>query len=154
MTLAREKRDDCSLPGPHSCTAESLWMTGLSVVLSARFNLSVCLHVSSVTGTNSELSNASESEEVADRERDARPRGVERGGGGGDERGARRGGRGRGTSTGRGRGGAGPRQNNSISSGEEDESGQAHSHTHTHTHTCIYIYRHTDTQTQHTDIAH
>ncbi|XP_031440479.1 fragile X mental retardation syndrome-related protein 2 isoform X2 [Clupea harengus] len=67
-------------------------------------------------GTNSELSNASESEEVADRERDARPRGVERGGGGGDERGARRGGRGRGTSTGRGRGGAGPRQNNSISS--------------------------------------
>ncbi|XP_076144720.1 fragile X mental retardation syndrome-related protein 2 isoform X11 [Alosa pseudoharengus] len=63
-------------------------------------------------GTNSELSNASESEEVA--ERDVRPRGVERGGG--DERGARRGGRGRGNSTGRGRGGAGPRQNNSISS--------------------------------------
>ncbi|XP_062371780.1 fragile X mental retardation syndrome-related protein 2 isoform X13 [Sardina pilchardus] len=63
-------------------------------------------------GTNSELSNASESEEVG--ERDVRPRGVERGGG--DERGARRGGRGRGNSTGRGRGGAGPRQNNSISS--------------------------------------
>lgn len=72
-------------------------------------------------GTNSELSNASESEELADRERDiremrdVRPRGVERGGG--DERGARRGGRGRGSSAGRGRGGgAGPRQNNSISS--------------------------------------
>ncbi|XP_062371779.1 fragile X mental retardation syndrome-related protein 2 isoform X12 [Sardina pilchardus] len=68
-------------------------------------------------GTNSELSNASESEEVG--ERDVRPRGVERGGG--DERGARRGGRGRGNSTGRGRGGAGPRQNNSISSGEHAE---------------------------------
>ncbi|XP_063042769.1 fragile X mental retardation syndrome-related protein 2 isoform X10 [Engraulis encrasicolus] len=92
-------------------------------------------------GTNSELSNASESEEVADGRdgrdmrdgrdggrdqrdmrdggRDVRPRGVgdrERGGGG-DERGARRGGRGRGASAGRGRGGGpGPRQTNSISS--------------------------------------
>ncbi|XP_036404052.1 fragile X mental retardation syndrome-related protein 2 isoform X2 [Megalops cyprinoides] len=55
-------------------------------------------------GTNSELSNASESEEVSERE--PRPRGV-----GGDERGSRRGGRGRGStaSTGRGRGGPGGR---------------------------------------------
>ncbi|KAJ8282894.1 hypothetical protein COCON_G00054130 [Conger conger] len=63
-------------------------------------------------GTNSELSNASESEEVGDRE--ARPRGV-----GGDERGSRRGGRGRGNAgnTGRGRGGPSGRQaNNTISS--------------------------------------
>ncbi|KAG7257418.1 hypothetical protein CRUP_001457 [Coryphaenoides rupestris] len=62
-------------------------------------------------GTNSELSNASESEEVVERS-EQRPRGV-----GGEDRGARRGGRGRGTNTGRGRGG-GPasRPTNSISS--------------------------------------
>uniref|UniRef100_A0A667Z8K6 FMR1 autosomal homolog 2 n=1 Tax=Myripristis murdjan TaxID=586833 RepID=A0A667Z8K6_9TELE len=59
-------------------------------------------------GTNSELSNASESEDV---ERDQRPRGV-----GGDERGSRRGGRGRGSNTGRGRGGPASRPSNSISS--------------------------------------
>lgn len=60
-------------------------------------------------GTNSEQSNASESEEVS--ERDQRPRGV-----GGDERGSRRGGRGRGSNTGRGRGGPSSRPTNSISS--------------------------------------
>ncbi|KAI1898575.1 hypothetical protein AGOR_G00073760 [Albula goreensis] len=63
-------------------------------------------------GTNSELSNASESEDVSERE--PRPRGV-----GADERGSRRGGRGRGSagSAGRGRGGPGGRQaNNTISS--------------------------------------
>ncbi|XP_060784140.1 fragile X mental retardation syndrome-related protein 2 isoform X2 [Neoarius graeffei] len=60
-------------------------------------------------GTNSELSNASESEDLA--ERDPRPRGV-----GGDERGSRRGGRGRGSSTGRGRGGPASRSSNTISS--------------------------------------
>uniref|UniRef100_A0AAR2KSG0 FMR1 autosomal homolog 2 n=1 Tax=Pygocentrus nattereri TaxID=42514 RepID=A0AAR2KSG0_PYGNA len=48
-------------------------------------------------GTNSEMSNASETEELGERE--PRPRGV-----GGEERGSRRGGRGRGSSTGRGRG--------------------------------------------------
>ena len=63
-------------------------------------------------GTNSELSNASESEEVNDREQ--RPRGI-----GGDERGSRRGGRGRGTNSGRGRGGPGSKPSNSISSGNQ-----------------------------------
>uniref|UniRef100_A0A8C5HMW4 Fragile X mental retardation syndrome-related protein 1-like n=1 Tax=Gouania willdenowi TaxID=441366 RepID=A0A8C5HMW4_GOUWI len=61
-------------------------------------------------GTNSEQSNASESEDVL--ERDQRPRGV-----GADERGSRRGGRGRGTTSGRGRGGPGSKPSNSISSG-------------------------------------
>uniref|UniRef100_A0A673VT50 FMR1 autosomal homolog 2 n=1 Tax=Salmo trutta TaxID=8032 RepID=A0A673VT50_SALTR len=60
--------------------------------------------------TNSEQSNASESEDL--NERDQRPRGV-----GGDERGSRRGGRGRGSNTGRGRGGPASRSSNSISSG-------------------------------------
>ncbi|XP_038831626.1 fragile X mental retardation syndrome-related protein 2 isoform X4 [Salvelinus namaycush] len=60
-------------------------------------------------GTNSEQSNASESEDL--NERDQRPRGV-----GGDERGSRRGGRGRGSNTGRGRGGPASRPSNSISS--------------------------------------
>ncbi|XP_041724340.1 fragile X mental retardation syndrome-related protein 1 isoform X4 [Coregonus clupeaformis] len=60
-------------------------------------------------GTNSEQSNASESEDL--NERDQRPRGV-----GGDERGSRRGGRGRGSNTGRGRGGPASRPTNSISS--------------------------------------
>nr|XP_020471942.1 fragile X mental retardation syndrome-related protein 1-like isoform X4 [Monopterus albus] len=60
-------------------------------------------------GTNSELSNASESEDVI--ERDQRPRGI-----GGEERGSRRGGRGRGSTSGRGRGGAGSKPSNSISS--------------------------------------
>ncbi|XP_042154210.1 fragile X mental retardation syndrome-related protein 2 isoform X3 [Oncorhynchus tshawytscha] len=60
-------------------------------------------------GTNSEQSNASESEDL--NERDQRPRGV-----GGDERGSRRGGRGRGSNTGRGRGGPASRTTNSISS--------------------------------------
>uniref|UniRef100_A0A674EAF5 FMR1 autosomal homolog 2 n=1 Tax=Salmo trutta TaxID=8032 RepID=A0A674EAF5_SALTR len=58
-------------------------------------------------GTNSEQSNASESEDL--NERDQRPRGV-----GGDERGSRRGGRGRGSNTGRGRGGPASRTTNSI----------------------------------------
>uniref|UniRef100_A0A4W5RWM4 FMR1 autosomal homolog 2 n=1 Tax=Hucho hucho TaxID=62062 RepID=A0A4W5RWM4_9TELE len=58
-------------------------------------------------GTNSEQSNASESEDL--NERDQRPRGV-----GGDERGSRRGGRGRGSNTGRGRGGPASRPSNSI----------------------------------------
>ncbi|XP_057199232.1 fragile X mental retardation syndrome-related protein 2 isoform X2 [Triplophysa rosa] len=60
-------------------------------------------------GTNSELSNASETEETADR--DPRPRGVER-----DDRGSKRGGRGRGSSAAKGRGGQGPRNTNTISS--------------------------------------
>ncbi|XP_019965398.1 fragile X mental retardation syndrome-related protein 2 isoform X2 [Paralichthys olivaceus] len=60
-------------------------------------------------GTNSEQSNASESEDV--NERDQRPRGI-----GGDERGSRRGGRGRGSNSGRGRGGPGSKPSNSISS--------------------------------------
>uniref|UniRef100_A0A8C6Q7J4 FMR1 autosomal homolog 2 n=1 Tax=Nothobranchius furzeri TaxID=105023 RepID=A0A8C6Q7J4_NOTFU len=60
-------------------------------------------------GTNSEQSNASESEDVI--ERDQRPRGI-----GSDERGSRRGGRGRGTNSGRGRGGSGSKPSNSISS--------------------------------------
>ncbi|XP_007555881.1 fragile X mental retardation syndrome-related protein 2 isoform X2 [Poecilia formosa] len=60
-------------------------------------------------GTNSELSNASESEDVNDRE--LRPRGI-----GGDERGSRRGGRGRGANSGRGRGGTAAKPSNSISS--------------------------------------
>ncbi|KAG7240119.1 hypothetical protein INR49_027973 [Caranx melampygus] len=60
-------------------------------------------------GTNSELSNASESEDVI--ERDQRPRGI-----GGEERGSRRGGRGRGSNSGRGRGGPGSKPSNSISS--------------------------------------
>uniref|UniRef100_A0A3Q3DWS2 FMR1 autosomal homolog 2 n=1 Tax=Hippocampus comes TaxID=109280 RepID=A0A3Q3DWS2_HIPCM len=60
-------------------------------------------------GTNSELSNASESEEV--NERDQRPRGT-----GGEERSSRRGGRGRGSNSGRGRGGPGSKPANSISS--------------------------------------
>ncbi|XP_077356226.1 fragile X mental retardation syndrome-related protein 2 isoform X2 [Festucalex cinctus] len=60
-------------------------------------------------GTNSELSNASESEDV--NERDQRPRGI-----GGEERSSRRGGRGRGSNTGRGRGGPGSKPSNSISS--------------------------------------
>lgn len=70
------------------------------------------LHVLSLldTGTNSELSNASESEDAVDR--DQRPRGI-----GGDERGSRRGGRGRGSNSGRGRGGPGSKPSNSISSG-------------------------------------
>ncbi|XP_029025244.1 fragile X mental retardation syndrome-related protein 2 isoform X3 [Betta splendens] len=59
-------------------------------------------------GTNSELSNASESEEV---ERDQRPRGL-----GGEERGSRRPARGRGSTSGRGRGGPGSKPSNSISS--------------------------------------
>lgn len=63
-----------------------------------------------VAGTNSELSNASESEDIA--ERDQRPSGI-----GSDERGSRRGGRGRGANTGRGRGGPGSKPSNSISSG-------------------------------------
>uniref|UniRef100_A0AAQ6AEG0 Agenet-like domain-containing protein n=1 Tax=Amphiprion ocellaris TaxID=80972 RepID=A0AAQ6AEG0_AMPOC len=58
-------------------------------------------------GTNSELSNASESEDVNDR--DQRPRGI-----GNDERGSRRGGRGRGSNSGRGRGGPGSKPSNSI----------------------------------------
>ncbi|XP_030578916.1 fragile X mental retardation syndrome-related protein 2 [Archocentrus centrarchus] len=60
-------------------------------------------------GTNSELSNASEPEDVT--ERDQRPRGL-----GNDERGSRRGGRGRGSNSGRGRGGPGSKPSNSISS--------------------------------------
>uniref|UniRef100_A0A8C3A2L4 FMR1 autosomal homolog 2 n=1 Tax=Cyclopterus lumpus TaxID=8103 RepID=A0A8C3A2L4_CYCLU len=60
-------------------------------------------------GTNSELSNASESEDVSEREQ--RPRGI-----GGDERGSRRGGRGRGSISGRGRGGPTSKPSNSISS--------------------------------------
>ncbi|XP_026072309.1 fragile X mental retardation syndrome-related protein 1-like isoform X4 [Carassius auratus] len=60
-------------------------------------------------GTNSEMSNASETEEIGERE--PRPKGV-----GGDDRGSKRGGRGRGSSTGRGRGGPGPRNTNTISS--------------------------------------
>ncbi|XP_066537526.1 fragile X mental retardation syndrome-related protein 2 isoform X4 [Hoplias malabaricus] len=60
-------------------------------------------------GTNSEMSNASESEDLVERE--PRPRGV-----GAEERGSRRGGRGRGSSTGRGRGGPGTRSTNTISS--------------------------------------
>ncbi|XP_059364221.1 fragile X mental retardation syndrome-related protein 2 isoform X4 [Carassius carassius] len=60
-------------------------------------------------GTNSEMSNASETEEIGERE--SRPKGV-----GGDDRGSKRGGRGRGSSTGRGRGGPGPRNTNTISS--------------------------------------
>uniref|UniRef100_A0AAR2M5M1 FMR1 autosomal homolog 2 n=1 Tax=Pygocentrus nattereri TaxID=42514 RepID=A0AAR2M5M1_PYGNA len=60
-------------------------------------------------GTNSEMSNASETEELGERE--PRPRGV-----GGEERGSRRGGRGRGSSTGRGRGGPGTRSSITISS--------------------------------------
>ncbi|XP_077598144.1 fragile X mental retardation syndrome-related protein 2 isoform X1 [Stigmatopora nigra] len=60
-------------------------------------------------GTNSELSNASESEEVNEREQ--RPRGV-----GGEERGSRRGGRGRGSNPGRGRGGPASKPPSSISS--------------------------------------
>ncbi|XP_023657823.1 fragile X mental retardation syndrome-related protein 2 isoform X1 [Paramormyrops kingsleyae] len=63
-------------------------------------------------GTNSELSNASESEDVSERE--PRTRGT-----GGDERGSRRGGRGRGGTTGvvRGRGAPGSRPaNHTISS--------------------------------------
>uniref|UniRef100_A0A673CDR8 Fragile X mental retardation syndrome-related protein 1-like n=1 Tax=Sphaeramia orbicularis TaxID=375764 RepID=A0A673CDR8_9TELE len=63
-------------------------------------------------GTNSELSNASESEDV--NERDQRPRGI-----GGEDRGSRRGGRGRGSNSGRGRGGPGSKPSNSISSGNE-----------------------------------
>uniref|UniRef100_A0A671M956 Fragile X mental retardation syndrome-related protein 1-like n=1 Tax=Sinocyclocheilus anshuiensis TaxID=1608454 RepID=A0A671M956_9TELE len=62
------------------------------------------------SGTNSEMSNASETEEIGERE--PRPKGV-----GGDDRGSKRGGRGRGSSTGRGRGGPGPRNTNTISSG-------------------------------------
>ncbi|XP_057710991.1 fragile X mental retardation syndrome-related protein 2 isoform X2 [Corythoichthys intestinalis] len=60
-------------------------------------------------GTNSELSNASESEDVSEREQ--RPRGI-----GGEERSSRRGGRGRGSNPGRGRGGPGSKPANSISS--------------------------------------
>uniref|UniRef100_A0A4W4ETS6 Agenet-like domain-containing protein n=1 Tax=Electrophorus electricus TaxID=8005 RepID=A0A4W4ETS6_ELEEL len=60
-------------------------------------------------GTNSEMSNASETEELGERE--PRPRGV-----GGEDRSARRGGRGRGNSAGRGRGGPGSRGANTISS--------------------------------------
>ncbi|XP_056090740.1 fragile X mental retardation syndrome-related protein 2 isoform X1 [Rhinichthys klamathensis goyatoka] len=60
-------------------------------------------------GTNSELSNASETEEMGERE--LRPKGV-----GSDDRGSKRGGRGRGSSAGRGRGGPGPRNTNTISS--------------------------------------
>ncbi|XP_043100915.1 fragile X mental retardation syndrome-related protein 2 isoform X3 [Puntigrus tetrazona] len=59
-------------------------------------------------GTNSEMSNASETEEVGERE--SRPKGV-----GGEDRGSKRG-RGRGSSTGRGRGAPGPRNTNTISS--------------------------------------
>lgn len=61
---------------------------------------------SGYSGTNSELSNASESEDV-----EQRPRGL-----GAEERGSRRGGRGRGTGSGRGRGGAVSKPSNSISS--------------------------------------
>ncbi|XP_061525123.1 fragile X mental retardation syndrome-related protein 2 isoform X2 [Phycodurus eques] len=60
-------------------------------------------------GTNSELSNASESEDL--NERDQRPRGV-----GGEERSSRRAGRGRGANSGRGRGGPGSKPANTISS--------------------------------------
>ncbi|XP_051991467.1 RNA-binding protein FXR1-like isoform X2 [Xyrauchen texanus] len=60
-------------------------------------------------GTNSEMSNASETEEIVDRE--PRPRGI-----GGEDRGSKRGGRGRGSSAGRGRGGPVPRNTNTISS--------------------------------------
>ncbi|XP_073762375.1 fragile X mental retardation syndrome-related protein 2 isoform X1 [Danio rerio] len=60
-------------------------------------------------GTNSEMSNASETEDLGDRE--SRPKGV-----GADDRGSKRGGRGRGSSAGRGRGGPGPRNINTISS--------------------------------------
>ncbi|XP_034020704.1 fragile X mental retardation syndrome-related protein 2 isoform X2 [Thalassophryne amazonica] len=60
-------------------------------------------------GTNSELSNASESEDVI--ERDQRPRGI-----GGEERSSRRGGRGRGANSSRGRGGSGSKPSNTISS--------------------------------------
>ncbi|XP_061619779.1 fragile X mental retardation syndrome-related protein 2 isoform X2 [Phyllopteryx taeniolatus] len=60
-------------------------------------------------GTNSELSNASESEDL--NERDQRPRGV-----GGEERSSRRAGRGRGANSGRGRGGPGSKPSNTISS--------------------------------------
>lgn len=56
------------------------------------------------------MSNASETEEIGERE--PRPKGV-----GGDDRGSKRGGRGRGSSAGRGRGGPGPRNTNTISSG-------------------------------------
>uniref|UniRef100_A0A8C6UT87 Fragile X mental retardation, autosomal homolog 2 n=1 Tax=Neogobius melanostomus TaxID=47308 RepID=A0A8C6UT87_9GOBI len=64
---------------------------------------------SGYSGTNSELSNASESEDV---DREQRPRGL-----GAEERGSRRGGRGRGTGSGRGgRGGAVSKPSNSISS--------------------------------------
>ncbi len=56
------------------------------------------------------MSNASETEEIGERE--SRPKGV-----GGDDRGSKRGGRGRGSSAGRGRGGPGPRNTNTISSG-------------------------------------
>lgn len=60
-------------------------------------------------GTNSELSNASESEDVTDREQ---PRGLTA-----EDRGSRRGGRGRGGGSGRGRGGATvSKPSNSISS--------------------------------------
>ncbi|XP_061665043.1 fragile X mental retardation syndrome-related protein 2 isoform X2 [Syngnathoides biaculeatus] len=60
-------------------------------------------------GTNSELSNASESEDL--NERDQRPRGV-----GGEERSSRRAGRGRGANSGRGRGGLASKAPNTISS--------------------------------------
>lgn len=64
-------------------------------------------------GTNSELSNTSEPEDVNEREQ--RPRGT-----GGDERGSRRGNRGRGSNSGRGRGGPGSKPSNSISSGRSN----------------------------------
>uniref|UniRef100_A0A8C9VMM2 FMR1 autosomal homolog 2 n=1 Tax=Scleropages formosus TaxID=113540 RepID=A0A8C9VMM2_SCLFO len=73
-------------------------------------NITPCL---SGSGTNSELSNASESEDVV--ERDQKPRST------GDERGSRRGGRGRGSTAGvgRGRGTLGGRPaSHTISSGE------------------------------------
>uniref|UniRef100_A0A3P9KSX2 Fragile X mental retardation, autosomal homolog 2 n=1 Tax=Oryzias latipes TaxID=8090 RepID=A0A3P9KSX2_ORYLA len=60
-------------------------------------------------GTNSELSNASEPEDGAEREQ--RPRGL-----GGEERGSRRGGRGRGATSGRGRGGPAAKPSSTISS--------------------------------------
>ncbi|TRY72925.1 hypothetical protein DNTS_011399 [Danionella cerebrum] len=60
-------------------------------------------------GTNSDMSNASETEDYVERE--SRPKGV-----GADERGSKRGGRGRGSGAGRGRGGPGSRNTNTISS--------------------------------------
>lgn len=77
------------------------------LIVSLQLNI---LHSCLLAGTNSEMSNASETEDLGDRE--SRPKGV-----GADDRGSKRGGRGRGSSAGRGRGGPGPRNINTISSG-------------------------------------